>query len=166
MLDFPIADLSMDMMDGSMRVNPSPDKKSKRDPAEFLDTFAAVRKRLTAHASQGYAELGVGSLQARFVRHIGSVGKASQAELARATDSDPTLTSRTLKTLIDRGLVEKERSDDDRREYVLELTATGKRLRERIERVRGQLAAKAIASLDAQDLADFDRIAKKILAAL
>jgi DNA-binding MarR family transcriptional regulator len=68
--------------------------------------------------------------------------------------------------LIERDLVRRERSDEDRREYVLELGPAGRRAQERVEKLRAQLAARVVAPLDERDLEDFDRIAKKILAAL
>ena len=135
-------------------------------PTEFIERFGAVKKRFHALAEAAYAEVDLGSMQAKLVRHIGRHSQISQAELARATTSDPTLTSRTIATLIERGLVRRERSAEDRREYILELTAAGKRIRERVEKLRDELAARLVAALDAKDFADFDRVSRKLLAAL
>jgi len=136
-----------------------------RDPTAFIDTFGSMRRRITALAANAYAAADVGPMQAKLVRHIGKRSPISQAELARVTESDPTLTSRTLQVLIERGLVRRERSGEDRREYVLQLTAAGKRTQARIEKLRSDLAAQIVGALDERDLADFDRIAQKILAA-
>jgi DNA-binding MarR family transcriptional regulator len=136
---------------------------ARRDPTEFIDKFGTVRKCISSLAAQAYATLEVGSMQARLLRYIGKHGRISQAGLARATGSDPTLTGRALQTLIERGLVRRQRSDEDRREYVLELGAAGRRARDRVEKVRARLAARVVAALDERDLEDFDRIAKKIL---
>lgn len=137
---------------------------TRREPTEFVDQFGAVRRRITAVAALAYGELEMGSMQAKLLRHLGLRGKSSQAELARATQSDPTLTGRTLQTLIDRGLVRRERSNEDRREYVLDLTAAGRKMRERVDKARARVAAQLVAALDDRDLEDFDRIAGKILA--
>lgn len=136
-----------------------------RDPTAFIDTFGSMRRRITALAANAYAAADVGPMQAKLVRHIGKRSPISQAELARVTESDPTLTSRTLQVLIERGLVRRERSGEDRREYVLQLTPAGKRTQARIETLRSDLAAQIVGALDERDLADFDRIAQKILAA-
>jgi DNA-binding MarR family transcriptional regulator len=138
----------------------------RRDPNDFVDTFGAVKKCISAAVTKAYAELEIGSLQSKVLRYIGNHTHTSQAELARATDSDPTLTSRTLASLIERGLVRRERSDEDRREYLLELSASGRRVKEKLEHVRGQLASKLVGALDERDLDDFDRIAAKIIAEL
>lgn len=137
---------------------------TRREPTEFVDQFGAVRRRITAVAALAYGELEMGSMQAKLLRHLGLRGKSSQAELARATQSDPTLTGRTMQTLIDRGLVRRERSNEDRREYVLDLTAAGRKMRERVDKARARVAAQLVAALDDRDLEDFDRIAGKILA--
>jgi len=146
----------MNMMDPSMR---------SRDPTSFIETFGTVRRRFTALAAQFYATADVGTMQAKLVRHIAKRSPISQAELARITESDPTLTSRTLGVLIERGFVRRERSALDKREYLLELTASGKRLCARLEALRSEFATQVVGALDDRDLADFDRIAQKILAA-
>jgi DNA-binding MarR family transcriptional regulator len=136
----------------------------RREPTDFVELFGAVRRRLTTAATLAYSELELGSLQAKLVRHIGLRGGSSQIELARATASHPTLTGRALQTLIDRGLVRRERSAKDRREYVLDLTPAGRRMRERVETVRSRVAGDIVATLDNRDLDDFERIANRILA--
>ncbi len=113
-------------------------------------------------SDETYAAEKLWSTQARFLRYIGRHPGLSQAELARATDTAPTLTGRLLQTLLQRGLVRRTRSNEDRREYVLDLGATGQRARRRVEEARGRFAARVVAVLDERDLRDFDRIAKKL----
>jgi hypothetical protein len=59
----------------------------------------------------------------------------------------------------------RKRSDEDRREYIVELTASGQRACARIEEARDEIIARIGAVLDDRDVRDFDRIARKILAA-
>ena len=124
------------------------------------DRAASARSR-----PQAYATFEVGSTQAKFLRYIGRHSRISQADLARATATAPTLTGRALETLVERGWVRRKRSEEDRREYVLELTASGQRTRERVEEARERDRERIAAVLDERDVEDFDRIAKKILAA-
>jgi DNA-binding MarR family transcriptional regulator len=132
-----------------------------RDPIAFLETFVALERCLMAVSDEAYTEEKLGSTQARFLRYIGQHPGISQAELARATDTAPTLTGRLLQTPLDRGLVRRTRSKEDRREYVLELSAGGQRTRRRVEQARARFAANLVAVLDERDLRDFDRIAQK-----
>ncbi|HTA21766.1 MAG TPA: MarR family winged helix-turn-helix transcriptional regulator [Polyangia bacterium] len=138
---------------------------SRRAPEEVLDSFSAVARGLRAAAAQTYATFEVGSAQAKLLRHIGRESVSSQAELARLTGSDPTLTGRVLGTLIARGWVRRRRSEEDRRQYVLELTAAGRRARARVEAARQQVARRMVAALDQTDIRDFERIARKLRAA-
>jgi DNA-binding MarR family transcriptional regulator len=137
---------------------------SKRDAYEFYESFSAVMRSLRAAASQAYATFEVGSAQAKFLRYIGRNSRISQADLARATDTAPTLTGRALETLVERGWVRRKRSEEDRRQYILELTASGQRAREKVDEARQGILEQLAGVLDEKDVADFDRIAKKILA--
>src|SRR5882757_10135371 len=136
--------------------------RRRREPVEFIETFGALWRCLMSLSTQTYAAERLWSTQARFLRYIGQHRGISQAELARATDTAPTLTGRLLQTLLQRGLVERTRSQEDRREYVLVLGASGQRTRRRVEEARGRFAARVVAVLDRRDLDDFDRVANKL----
>jgi DNA-binding MarR family transcriptional regulator len=138
----------------------------RREPDEFLERFSDLSRCLRALAGRTYATFEVGSTQAKFLRHIGRNSRISQADLARATATDPTLTGRALETLIDRGWVRRSNSEEDRRQYVLELTAAGQRTRKKVEDARRRIAVQMTTVLDDRDLEDFERIAGKMLAAL
>jgi DNA-binding MarR family transcriptional regulator len=123
-------------------------------------------RRLRSVAAEAYGAIGIGSVQAKFLRHIGRNSRISQADLARATDTAPTLTGRAIEPLVERGWVRRRRSEEDRRQYILELTASGKRACERVEEAREGVIQRIAAAIDDRDVEDFERIAKKILAEL
>ena len=137
---------------------------ARRDSQEFYESLSAVMRRIRSVAAQAYANFEVGSAQAKFLRHIGQHSRISQADLARATETAPTLTGRALETLVERGWVRRKRSEEDRRQYILELTAAGQRARERVNEARDGIIRRMAAALDERDVEDFDRIARKILA--
>jgi DNA-binding MarR family transcriptional regulator len=143
----------------------TPPAVASSDSHAFFERFTAVMRCVRSVANEAYATFEVGSVQAKFLRHIGRHGRMSQADLARATDTAPTLTGRALETLVERGWVRRKRSEEDRRQYVLELTASGQRTRERVEQAREGVIQRIGAVLDDKDVEDFERIAKKILAA-
>jgi DNA-binding MarR family transcriptional regulator len=136
----------------------------RRDSQEFFETFTALARCIKGVAEQAYATFDVGSAQAKLLRHIARESRISQADLARATETAPTLTGRALETLVERGWVRRKRSEADRRQYVLELTAAGQRGRDRVEEARTKLIARIGSVLDDKDIQDFERIAAKILA--
>lgn len=137
----------------------------KRDPQEFYERFGAVIRCIRGVTGEAYAAIDIGSTQAKFLRYIGANSHISQAQLARATDTAPTLTGRVLEPLIEYGWVRRKRSSEDRRQYVLELTASGNRMRERVEAVRSQVIESLARVLDDKDAENFEKIADKILAA-
>lgn len=137
---------------------------ARRQPDQVLDSFGALARCLRAAAARSYESFEVGSAQAKFLRQLGKDAPLSQAELARKTVTDPTLTGRVLKSLVERGWVRRKRSRDDRRKYLLELSAAGERARQRVEAAREQLARRVEATLDRRDVSDFQRIAGKLLA--
>jgi DNA-binding MarR family transcriptional regulator len=136
-----------------------------RESHDFYERLTAVVKRIREVAAQAYAAEEVGTVQAKILRHIGQHSRISQADLARATDTAPTLTGRAIEPLVDRGWVRRKRSEEDRRQYVLELTASGQRARERVEAAREGIIERVASVLDERDRKDFDRIARKILTA-
>ena len=136
-----------------------------RDPVEFIETFGALSRSLWSLVAQEYAALDLGATQAKFLRHIGRHSAISQADLARATQTDPALTGRALETLVERGWVRKTRSAEDRRQYLLDLSPAGQRVRKRVEDARARAAERVVAALDERDLEDFERVARKLIAA-
>jgi DNA-binding MarR family transcriptional regulator len=138
----------------------------QRDPHELFDRLVLVLKTLRAGVAQAYAKTEVGSAQAKLLRHIGRHSRISQADLARATDTAPTLTGRAVEPRVERGWIRRTRSDEDRREYLLALTPSGERMRAKVEEAREELVQRLAAAMDDRDADDFERIAKKILAVL
>jgi DNA-binding MarR family transcriptional regulator len=135
---------------------------ARRDPDAFFESFSTLLRGVRAVTDRAYASLEVGRTQAKALRFIGKHGRLSQADLARATETDPTLTGRVLEPLIERGWVRRKRNEQDRRQYLLELTASGQRARVRVEEARTRVAQHMLAALDDRDLADFARIAEKL----
>ena len=138
----------------------------QRDPTRFVEDLGALSRALRGLAAQSYAGVGLGSTQANLLLWIGDHPKRSQAELARATQTDPGLAGRALGTLLERGWVRRTRSEIDRRQYLLDLSASGRRLRERVERTRATMAEHVLRMLDDRDLEDFSRVTARVLAAV
>src|SRR6185437_2538057 len=108
----------------------------RRARTPFLETFGLLRRRLMGVIDEAYATLGIGATQAKLLRTVGERQPMSQADLARATGTDPALTGRALRTLLDRGWVRRRRSREDRRAFSLELTPEGEALLEKVRAAR------------------------------
>lgn len=132
------------------------------DALAFLETYAALKRSLEALSGEMYGSAGLSGPQAKLLRHIAANPGISQAELARAACADAAFTGRALQPLLDEGWVERHRSSQDRREYVLSLCPRGRPVLKRAEEVRGRLAAHLVSLLDAEDLAAFQQLAEKL----
>ena len=135
-------------------------------PGDFIETMTQIVRRMRQVKGQAYAALGASVVQAKFLQHLSGNPTASQADVARATGTDPALTGRAVESMLEAGWVTRIRSDADRRQYVLGLTPAGRKLADQVEAVRQDIAGKVMRALDARDLEDFQRITVKTLAAL
>lgn len=141
----------------------------KPQPSEVrkaMENIGAVKRCLRAVSSEEYAETGLGDTQMRILRYVASHPSVSQAELARETETDPSLTGRALQGLLDRGVLKRERSKEDKRAFRLELAPRGTALLAQVDKASARLVSRIVAPLDARDVADFNRIAAKLTAAL
>lgn len=86
---------------------------------------AQAARYLTAHG-------GITLSEWRAIALIGSLEETTLTELSREAQIDKGLLSRTLKTLVERGMVDGRQDDRDNRVQRLTLTASGTKLHERI----------------------------------
>lgn len=128
--------------------------------------MSAVKRVLRQVAAEAYGALPLGDTQMKILRYVAAHPRVSQAELARATETDPALLGRALKGMLDRGVLKRSRSKEDRRAYLIELGASGAALATRVEAASARMIQRIVSPFDARDLADFDRLAKKLVAAL
>lgn len=131
-----------------------------------LENLGPLKRCLRAATTEAYGELGLGEAQMKILRHVAAAPGVSQAELARATQTDAALTGRALTGLLSRNVLRRKRSTHDKRAYVLELGPRGAALLARVNAANTKLVQRVSAPLDTRDLLDFDRIAKKLIAAL
>lgn len=136
---------------------------TRRDASEVFEQFRAVMRSLRAATVETYSTFDMTGAQAKCLRHLRRDTAVSQAELARVTESDPALIGRVIEQLEERGWVRRKRSEVDRRQYGVELTTAGERAKKRVDDARDRIAARLASVLDQRDLADFERIAHKIL---
>lgn len=71
----------------------------------------------------------------------------TQAELAEALAVEPPTITKMLQRMEGAGLVQRKPHPDDRRAQLVYLTARGKRLQQKVDRLLGQLASRAVAGL-------------------
>jgi len=148
---------------GRGRVYELVDMSTIDEGKEFLDIFAQAKRSLGLVVWQAFAPLDIGPKQVFLMRELAKADAMSQADLARATLSDPAATSRAVQTLITMGWVRRTRNMEDQRVLTVEMTAAGRAASKRIEAAYARAAREVVLPLDARDLKDFRRITTKLL---
>lgn len=130
---------------------------------EFLERFIGVKRSVSLAAWRVLSQLKLGPGQVRLMRVIARSSPAPQGELARSAGMDPSATSRAINSLIALGYLRRRRGGADRREAMIHLTPSGRRVSLRIDKTWQRVALLLTRDLDARDLAAFERLASKLL---
>jgi DNA-binding MarR family transcriptional regulator len=100
--------------------------------------LAGLGREATGRVRRAMRPLGIGAQQFLLLEQLKLLGQTSQAELAEALALDPSNLATIASDLADRGLVQRNRDDADRRRYVLRLSRAGEQL---LRRTEGAMAA-------------------------
>ncbi|MGD9922608.1 MAG: MarR family winged helix-turn-helix transcriptional regulator, partial [Pseudorhodoplanes sp.] len=87
----------------------------------------------------------------KIMRDIAFFGPLSATELGGRTGLDPDKTTRAVDTLVDRSYVIRRDDEADRRRVVLTLSAKGRRVHEKIERVANAMEAEFLSVLTGEE---------------
>jgi MarR family transcriptional regulator, organic hydroperoxide resistance regulator len=115
-----------------------------------VDINTALIRAARAHRSAAaslLSEVGLHPGQEALLMELWQEDGRTQAELAEALAVEPPTVPKMLQRMEAAGLVEREPDADDRRAQRVYLTARGKRLRQRVDRLWAQLASMSVAGL-------------------
>ncbi|MBS2023071.1 MAG: MarR family transcriptional regulator [Deltaproteobacteria bacterium] len=129
----------------------------------FLELFGNVKRTMFLVGWRALSDLGLGPTQMRLMRQLAKAGPQAQTDLARTTATDPSATSRALRSLTAMGWIRSVRGELDKRESLIMLTAVGEKALPPIERAYRKMARDITRELDAKDVAAFERLAMKLL---
>jgi DNA-binding MarR family transcriptional regulator len=130
-----------------------------------LDAVIELRRALSRAAATLFSGE-ISTRQAAMLRELRASGPLSQVALARATASDPAFVVRLLDDLEERGLVNRSRSETDRRQMVVSLTADGRHALRPLDAVFGQLEHAAGGALTREERATFVALTRKVTRSL
>jgi DNA-binding MarR family transcriptional regulator len=133
---------------------------------KLLEKYGRLRRGLNLLATQVLRPLGMGPKQAAFLRHLSRQGKASLADLSKATLTDPAAAGRLVKVLQNRGVIERRDHPTDQRSWEVKLTSQGVRMVKEVEKAYEQLAERAVRPLSAAEKKEFSNILDKLLGAM
>lgn len=113
----------------------------------ILETFGRFRRGLNLAWNNGLKDLGLGTKQGLFLRYLAKHESASQADLSRATLTDPAAVNRALDSLQTRGWVARHDDPGDRRRWIVRLTPEGLKTAKKVDGVYRSLANEVFSSL-------------------
>jgi DNA-binding MarR family transcriptional regulator len=135
-------------------------------PADVFEALRSLRRAVSSAAAGAFADTGAGGRQVVVLRELRRSGGVSQADLSRATVTDPAGMMRTLAALERRGWIERAGCAADRRRKLVSLTPAGRRALAELERPFDALLARANRALTGAERERFCETAEKLAAAL
>lgn len=128
----------------------APERESKQQQAEAdrVDRLRAAIGRLSRGLRLSQGATGLTPSQVSVLFTIVRRGPLKLSEVVEIERLNPTMLSRITAQLAEQRLIRRRADSDDRRAAVVEATAAGRRMRERIHRARSAELAQRIAELD------------------
>jgi DNA-binding MarR family transcriptional regulator len=117
---------------------------------EILNLVNAIERRTTARMQRLLREAGLGlaAMEARTLRFVARHPGCTQNEIVRASGRDKAQIARIIKTLRERGLVERPADGGGRRAQPLALTSAGAAVHARAESLRADTARELVGGLE------------------
>ncbi len=120
---------------------------------EPIDRLRAAIGRLGRGLRLSQSDTGLTPSQVSVLFTIVRRGPLKLSQVVEIERLNPTMLSRITAQLTEQGLIRRRADSDDRRAAVVEATAAGRRMRERIHRARSRELAQRVARLDGDEQA-------------
>jgi DNA-binding MarR family transcriptional regulator len=124
-----------------------------------LSQFYRVNIRAAVNAS----ELGLNGMHVRCLHVIATTPACTANCIVKNMGRDKAQIARLVKEMIAKGWLEKRVSSEDKRSQILSLSASGSQLQQKISLLEKSIESTILTGLSEQDVADFQRIAGKML---
>lgn len=108
---------------------------------DLLEQYGCVRRSLGRAVTPYLAQMNIGPKQLMVLRAVGKRGVCTMSDIAEATASDMASVTRMVSSLVDSGWVEKQRADNDRRQWRVQLASKGLARWEIIDKLFHEIAA-------------------------
>jgi DNA-binding MarR family transcriptional regulator len=118
---------------------------------EQVDRLRAAIGRLGRGLRRSHSETGLTPSQVSVLFTICRRGPLKLSEVVEVEGLNPTMLSRITAELSERGLIRRRADSEDRRAAIVESTAAGRRMRERIHRARSRELAQRLDQLGEED---------------
>ncbi len=138
----------------------------KKTNAEAILLFSGIRRTLNITYLRRLRPLKLGTKQVVIIRFVAANPKCSLAAVSRATASDPAAVGRAIDSLVRSAWLSRKDHPTDRRRSVLELSATGKKKFQQLDKIYAELSDILVSPLDSGERQQFVGLLRKIHGAL
>jgi DNA-binding MarR family transcriptional regulator len=129
--------------------------KAKRPPLRLLSPIHKASRQVATYLDVRCRELAVSVPEGHLVTYLGSYSPAPVGDLGRVFGLKGSTLTSMLDRLEERGLLARSANPDDRRSFLVDLTAEGERAAATLRSEIDALEAEVIRRLPARDLAGF-----------
>jgi len=119
--------------------------------------------RLNIRAAVNANELGLNGMHVRCLRVIASTPACTANCIVKNMGRDKAQIARLVKDMIAKGWVEKQASSEDKRSHILTLSDSGQKLQQKISVIEKDIEKTILKGLSEEEVAEFQRIAAKML---
>lgn len=125
-----------------------------RDPATFLpDRLDGIARSVSRTMASSFEQsFGISLPEWHVIAAVGRSPGLAAVDVAERTVLDKVAVSRAVATLVDRGILARQRADTDRRRSALSLTARGKTLRASLESLAQQIETDLLEDLSKSEV--------------
>lgn len=134
-------------------------------PRECIFSLAQCY-RVNIRAAVNANELGLNAMHVRCLHVIADTPDCTANCIVKKMGRDKAQIARLVKDMIEKGWLEKTPSSEDKRSYILTLSESGRALQQKISVIEKDLEKTLLTGLTEKDVAEFQRIAEKMLANL
>jgi len=121
----------------------------------FVCQLSRTASRLASYLDAACAEVGVSSLEAQALSHLGGSGGSSISELQKTMGVRPSTLTSVLDRLSERRMIKREVCPDDRRSFLVRLTQKGNDTSHRISKVIRSFEESISSELSARQIQGF-----------
>ena len=134
----------------------------RRITFEFLSPIHKSTRQIARYLEGSCAEEGIGTAEGHLLSYLRSYGPCSIASMLEVFGMKPSTATSMLQRLVDRGLVHREASKEDRRVVLVRLTRRGIASADRLRRILVAFEAAIRARVDDGEIAGFRAVLNAI----
>lgn len=137
-------------------------KQTRPEPLQVVSPLHKALRQISEHLTRQMREIGAPEKESHLLAFVGVYGPCRVGELRRVFGYQPSTLTSTLDRLESDGLVTRSIDPEDRRSFLIEATAEGRRVGRRARRAVEEFESEILEGIDAEDLRGFRAVMKAV----